>query len=182
MFLSFTNLSNSGVQKDHVAIVVPVVIGIIAILAIVLLVVILRRRGVDFNFKKLITKSQPPSSPTVSFKEGGQVKLGVPEMMYDAQGQGEEMQPTSSDSPTNFCNPVYDSLHGPLTVHESVILPTHGPHYESSTDPEKGEIHLSGKGKVSQPSKEFRIAPRALDPNLDEDERDEAGLVKSGDL
>uniref|UniRef100_A0A2C9KAN0 EGF-like domain-containing protein n=1 Tax=Biomphalaria glabrata TaxID=6526 RepID=A0A2C9KAN0_BIOGL len=174
-----TNLSE---DDNHVAIVVPVVIGIIAILAIVLLVVILRRRGVDFNFKKLITKSQPPSSPTVSFKEGGQVKLGVPEMMYDAQGQGEEMQPTSSDSPTNFCNPVYDSLHGPLTVHESVILPTHGPHYESSTDPEKGEIHLSGKGKVSQPSKEFRIAPRALDPNLDEDERDEAGLVKSGDL
>lgn len=52
--------------------------------------------SVDFNFKKLITKSQPPSSPTVSFKEGGQVKLGVPEMMYDAQGQGEEMQPVSS--------------------------------------------------------------------------------------
>ncbi|XP_035827354.1 low-density lipoprotein receptor-related protein 2 [Aplysia californica] len=186
--------STAGVE-DHIAIVVPIVIGVLAIIIIVLVVVILRRRGVDFNFKKLMSSKQRPSSPTVSFKDGNEVKLGVPDMTYDGQGR-EEMQPSSPDLPTNFSNPVYDSLHGPPA--DSVVLPSHGPHYESSTDPApshavvKTESPKTGaappppvpapRGATSSP-REFRMmTPRALDPNLDEDERDIAGLVKSGDL
>ncbi|CAL1548074.1 unnamed protein product [Lymnaea stagnalis] len=176
--------------EDHVAIIVPIVVGGIAVLILVLVVFILRKRGVDFNFKKLITKSNP-NSPTVSFKEGGKIRLGVPEMTFDGQGHA-EMQPTSGDSPTNFSNPIYDNLHAPQS---DVILPIHGPNYESSTDPERGDASNGGSVKGSKgripppqsptspgPSKEFRIAPRALDPNMDDDERDNTGLVKFGEL
>lgn len=53
----------------------------------------------DFNFKKLISKpgvsSQNKMHTTVSFREGGQVKLGVPDMAHDSSGPT-EMQQVSS--------------------------------------------------------------------------------------
>ncbi|XP_059178824.1 low-density lipoprotein receptor-related protein 2-like isoform X2 [Physella acuta] len=174
-------------EEDHIAIIVPIVVGVITILIIVIVVIVLKRRGVDFNFKKLISKSKP-SSPTVSFREGGKVKLGVPEMTYNNQDPT-YMESTSDDSPNNFTNPVYDNLHGQPV--ESIILPFHGPHYESSTDP--GDTVRGSAGKIPPPQssppqssppqpKDFRFPPRALDPNTDDDERDMAGLVKPGEL
>ena len=55
---------------------------------------------VDFNFKKLITKpslgSKKKSQGVVSFRDGGQVKLGVPGMAPDAGSPTEMDQVPSS--------------------------------------------------------------------------------------
>ena len=54
----------------------------------------------DFNFKKLITKpslgSKKKSQGVVSFRDGGQVKLGVPGMAPDAGSPTEMDQVPSS--------------------------------------------------------------------------------------
>lgn len=42
--------------------------------------------SVGFDFKKLMSKSKP-SSPTVSYHEGGKIKLGVPDSSSELQGQ-----------------------------------------------------------------------------------------------
>ena len=100
-------------------------------------------------------------------------------------------QQSPGDRPTNFSNPVYD-LHRPTS--DSIILPSHGPHYESSSDPADPVSPQNNGETKSKPSlpppvpprdsnpKEFRMmTPRALDPT-DDDERDIAGLVKSGEM
>ena len=49
---------------------------------------------VDFSFKRFISKQQP-ASPTVSFRDGNEVKLGVPDMCSDGR---DEMQPSVSQN------------------------------------------------------------------------------------
>ncbi|KAK7113108.1 hypothetical protein V1264_012457 [Littorina saxatilis] len=195
------SLSGSeDVAAANVAIIVPVVLAILFALVLVVLIFILRKRGVDFNFKKLITKpglsSKNKSQGVVSFRDGGQVKLGVPGMAPDAGSPAEIDQVTvegavgslhDPTSPTNFTNPMYDSLH----AHESITLSGSCPApSESSTDeppppppPPRRDImpDQAAQMKVANEGPELRIVQRALDP-MEEEEHDTAGLVRQGSL
>ncbi|KAK7507961.1 hypothetical protein BaRGS_00000926, partial [Batillaria attramentaria] len=184
----------------NVAIIVPVVVALAVIILLVVLVVVLRRRGVDFNFKKLMTKpslgSKKKTQGVVSFRDGGQVKLGVPGMAPDSSGTTELEQVTMEGvsgslhdptSPTNFSNPMYDSLH----AHETITLPGNPAPRESSTDddpsppppPPRSDVVSDRitQAKGANDGPELRIVPRALDPT-DDVEHDTAGLVRQGSL
>ncbi|XP_076440226.1 low-density lipoprotein receptor-related protein 2-like [Babylonia areolata] len=192
--------STEDVAAANVAIIVPVVLAVIIVVVIVVIIVILRRRGVDFNFKKLITKphlgSKHKSPGVVSFREGGEVKLGVPGMAPETGGPADMEQVTvegasgslhDPTSPTNFSNPMYDSLH----TRESILLAGAPPApNESSTDeaprpapppppPRRGDVVVADKTAGEGP--ELRLEPRALDPT-DDDEHDTTGLVRQGSL
>jgi hypothetical protein len=96
---------------------------------------------------------------------------------------------TDPTSPTNFTNPMYDSLH----AQESIILSSGLPPVEESppsprhTSPApKPPPRRDGVGAEQSPAgagqgPELRIVPRALDPT-DDDEHDTAGLVRQGSL
>ena len=110
-------------------------------------------------------------------------KAQRPDLQVTVEGAaGSLHDPTN---PTNFSNPMYDSLH----AHESITLSCNPPPpNESSTDeppppPPRRDI-LPDQGvqmKANNEGPELRIVPRALDP-MDEDEHDTAGLVRQGSL
>lgn len=89
-------------------------------------------------------------------------------------------------SPTNFSNPMYDSLH----AQEIITLPGNPPPLESSTDddpqpppppPRDVIADRTSQQKAANDGPELRIVPRALDPT-DDMEHDTAGLVRQGSL
>ena len=89
---------------------------------------------------------------------------------------------------SSFNNPVYDFQRPVPPSSESITLPSHGPHYESSSDPDPmhSERPTISSGATSLKKdiakKELKMKePRAFDPT-DDDERDVAGLVNLGDL
>lgn len=193
--------ADSVASANIAAIAVPVVVAIVVIGALAVVYLVLRRKGLDFNFKKLLPKPKlgvkKKNQGVVSFREGGQVKLGVPELAPDA-GNTElshvalEVDPTAETaggsltdptSPTNFfSNPMYDSLH----AHESIILPAAPPPGFSSNDHAASPPHRNVVGQelgrgTSGERPELRIGLRALDPT-DDDEQDTADLVRQGSL
>ena len=79
--------------------------------------------------------------------------------------------------PTNFCNPMYDTMHAQetLTLPTGIAMPT----------PASEVVHISSQQEnnhfYSTEGPEVRITPRSLDPT-DDVEHDTAGLVRRGSL
>ncbi|XP_071103874.1 low-density lipoprotein receptor-related protein 2-like [Haliotis cracherodii] len=168
------------------AIVVPIVLVTIIIVLVVVILLVVRRRGYGFNFKKILSKtpsSDPENKPqgVVSYHDG---KLGMPGITYDLPGATGLNAESSTDpvasindptSPTNFCNPMYDSLH----VQETISIP-HSSHEPPKQASDVIDAFHSDK-KHYNGSADIRPPPRALDPTEDV-EHDTAGLVTQGDL
>ncbi|XP_041374759.1 low-density lipoprotein receptor-related protein 2-like [Gigantopelta aegis] len=167
-------------ETNVLAIALPLVILAALVVFVTVSFLIIRRKGIDLNFPRIIRKklsdADPKTQGVVLYRDGEDVKLGMPSGTYTSAGDPSEGISSLSDPmcPTNFCNPMYDTMH----AQETLTLPT------SVTTPKPASevVHTSShENNHIYSGPDIRIAPRSLDPT-DDVEHDTAGLVRQGSL